>query len=149
MPGDEDDLLVDHLVGDGDRLFRFAGVVADLEHELFAEDAAGGVDVGDRHFGATHHLFAEDGVLAGDRPGGADEDLAGGGTAHEAARQGSRGRGRENAFLHRLSPYISDHCQRATPTRRAARATADSAPPISPCAPPFQGAEIEKDGKIG
>ena len=41
MPGDELDPLVDELVGDRHRLLRVAGVVADLEHQLLADDAAG------------------------------------------------------------------------------------------------------------
>ena len=46
---------------DGDGLFGIAGVVADLEAELLAEDAAGGVDVAHRHLGAAPHLFAKAG----------------------------------------------------------------------------------------
>jgi hypothetical protein len=42
----EDDLLVHHLVGDGDGLFRIAGVVADFELQLLAINATLGVDVG-------------------------------------------------------------------------------------------------------
>ena len=67
MPGDEGDALAGELVGDRDRLLRIAGVVADFEHELLTEHAAGGVDVGDRLFGAGLHLLAERGILAGHR----------------------------------------------------------------------------------
>ena len=43
--------------------------------DLLAEDAAGGVDVGDRLFDAVLDLRAEGGVRAGDRAGDADLDL--------------------------------------------------------------------------
>ena len=52
MPGDQLDALADHLVGDRHRLLRIAGIVADLQHQLLAEHAAGLVDVGDRQLGA-------------------------------------------------------------------------------------------------
>ena len=136
MPGDEGDLLVDHLVGDGDRLLRLAGVVADLQHQAVAEHAAGGVDVGDRHFGAASHLLAENGVLAGHRPGGADKQVFGGRAARQPARQNGRCGGREYALSHRRSPDVSGPCRPAGPVRRASRAT-ERRPPISPCAAPF------------
>ena len=75
MAGDEDDVLADEPVGDGDGLFWIAGVIADLEPELLAENAAGGVDVRHRHLGAALHLFAEGGVLAGHRTGDGDDDF--------------------------------------------------------------------------
>ena len=56
-----------HLVGDRHGLLRIAGVVADVEIELLAEHAAGGVDVLDGHFAAILHLRAEGGILTGDR----------------------------------------------------------------------------------
>ena len=40
MAGDEADAAAGDLVRDGDRLARVAGVVADLERELAAHDAA-------------------------------------------------------------------------------------------------------------
>src|SRR3546814_1086675 len=57
-------------------LFRsgIAGVVADLQNELFAEHAAGGVEVRDGHLGTALHLLAEGGVLAGHRAGGGDRE---------------------------------------------------------------------------
>ena len=67
MTGDQRDIVAGHLVGDRDRLFRVAGVVADLKVELLAEHAAGGVDVGHGHLAAILHLGAEGGVLTGDR----------------------------------------------------------------------------------
>src|SRR6476660_7635251 len=72
MPGHELDARGGHLVGDRHRLLRIAGVIAGGEVELFAEHAAGGVDVGDGHFAAILHLRAEGGVLAGNRPDNGD-----------------------------------------------------------------------------
>ena len=72
MAGHELDALRHHLVGNRHGLLRIAGVVADFENELFAIDAAGGVDVGHRHFGAALQLLAESGILAGDRAGDGD-----------------------------------------------------------------------------
>ena len=40
MPGDQRHAAAGQLVGDGDRLFRIAGIVADRQRELFAEHAA-------------------------------------------------------------------------------------------------------------
>ena len=62
----------DELVGNGHGLLRIAGVIADFEHELLAIDAASRVDVGNGLFGALLQLFAERGVLAGDRTSDAD-----------------------------------------------------------------------------
>ena len=59
MAGDQRDPGPGHLVGDRHCLLRIAGVVADIEIELLAEHAAGGVDVLDRHLGAVLHLRAE------------------------------------------------------------------------------------------
>ena len=69
MAGDERDAAAGELVGDGHGLLRIAGVVADLEDQLLAVDAAGGVDVLDRLLGAGLHLLAEGRVLAGHRAG--------------------------------------------------------------------------------
>ena len=62
---------------DGAGLFRIAGVVADLEHELAAEHAAGRIDVGDGEFGAVLHLRAERGFGPVNRTGEADGDVLG------------------------------------------------------------------------
>ena len=67
MAGDQRHAVGGHLVGHGNGLFRIAGVVADIEIDLLAEHAAGGVDVVDRHLAAIGHLCAEGGVLARDR----------------------------------------------------------------------------------
>ena len=75
MPGHEDDLLADHLVGDGGRAGPVAIVVAGLEDELLAEDAAGGVDIGHRLGGPVLHLLAEDREGPVHRPGRADGDV--------------------------------------------------------------------------
>ena len=75
MPGHELDPGTGHLVGDGHRLLRVAGIVAGGEVELLAEHAAGSVDVGHGHVAAVLHLRAERGVLAGNRA----DDRDGGG----------------------------------------------------------------------
>ncbi len=59
MAGDQRHAICGHLVGDGDGLLRIAGVVTDIEIELLAEHAAGGVDVVDGHLPAIRHLRAE------------------------------------------------------------------------------------------
>ncbi len=68
MAGHKHNAFTHHLVGDGDSLFRIAGVIADLQRELLAEHAAGGIDVGNRLLGARFHLLAEAGVLTCHRP---------------------------------------------------------------------------------
>ena len=67
MSGDQRDALGGHLVGDRHGLLRVAGVVADIEIELLAEHAAGGVDVLDGKLGAVLHLLPEGGILTRDR----------------------------------------------------------------------------------
>ena len=57
MPGDQRHAFGGHLVGDRHGLLRVAGVVADIEVELLAEHAAGGVDVLDGQLGAVLHLL--------------------------------------------------------------------------------------------
>jgi hypothetical protein len=46
-------------LGDGSRLFRIAGVVADFELELLAKQATSGIKVSHRPFRAVLHLPAE------------------------------------------------------------------------------------------
>jgi hypothetical protein len=80
-------------VGDGDGLFRIAGVVADFELQLLAEDAALGVDVGDGHLGALADLVTRRGVLTGHRAGDGHQMIgpgvaAGEGQQTEAGRSG-------------------------------------------------------------
>src|SRR4029079_7050533 len=65
MAGDQRHVVAGHLVGDGYRLFRIAGVVAELEIELLAEHAACGVDVLDGQFTAILHLSTERCILTG------------------------------------------------------------------------------------
>ena len=69
----------DELVGDRDAFARIGAVVADVELDLLAEDAALGVDVGDRLLDALAQLRAEGGGAAGHRPADADPDLRRGG----------------------------------------------------------------------
>ena len=88
MPGDELTPAARELVGDRDRLLRVAGVVADLQHQLLAEHAALGVDVGDRQLRAILQLLAEGGVLSGNRSDHGDRD---GLVFFPAAAAGERG----------------------------------------------------------
>src|SRR5579864_5816890 len=77
MAGDERNLLAGEFFGDGARLFRVASIVTDLKRELLAQQAARGVEVLDRLFGAVLHLTAEGGFAAGHRAGHADRDVLG------------------------------------------------------------------------
>lgn len=78
MADDELDAVVDHFVGDGNGLFRVAGVVVFLGFEHLAIDAALGVDVFDGLFGADELHVAVLGDRAGFRAGDADLDGVGG-----------------------------------------------------------------------
>jgi len=63
MSGDEHHIALGHLVGDGHRLLRIAGIVADREVQLLAEHSARSVDVFDGQFAAVLHLGAESGIF--------------------------------------------------------------------------------------
>src|SRR5262245_17306797 len=63
MSSDEHHIALGHLVGDGHRLLRVAGIVADREVELLAEHSARSVDVFDSQFAAVLHLGAERGIF--------------------------------------------------------------------------------------
>ena len=71
MADHELDAVADELVGDRDALLGIRHVVALLERDLLAEDAAGLVDVVDRLLRAVGELRAESGVRTGDRAGDA------------------------------------------------------------------------------
>ena len=75
MADDELDAVADELVGDRHAFLRVGAVVAGRQHDLLAEDAAGGVDVSDRLLDAVLELRAEGGAAAGDRAGDAQLDL--------------------------------------------------------------------------
>ena len=84
--------VADELVGDRDALLGIGNVVAGLERDLVAEDAALRVEVIDGLLGALLELGAEGGVGAGDRPGDAELEVrrVGGGRSAgegEARRQ--------------------------------------------------------------
>ena len=86
---DELDAVADELVRDRHALLRIGDVVALLERDLLAEDAAGLVDVVDRLLRAVDELRPESGVRSGDRPGDAHLDLRAGG-ARERQSRGER-----------------------------------------------------------
>ena len=87
MAGDEFHTLRGHLVRNSNGLLRVAGVVAHFQHDLFAIDAAGGIDIGDRHFGALLHLLAEGRILPGDRADCGDPDIGPGRRGGEGRRE--------------------------------------------------------------
>ena len=87
MPGHEHDALADHLVGNRDSLLGVAGVIADLELQLLAENAAGGIEVGNSLRGAGPHLLAKRGVLARHRSCSGDHDVGLGRTGHRQAER--------------------------------------------------------------
>jgi hypothetical protein len=99
----EDDLLVDHRVGHRNGLLRVAGVVADFELQLLAEDAALGVDVGDRHLGALADLVARRGVLTGHRAGDGHQMIGVGVAAGEGQQAEA---GRQDVFVHLFPPLL-------------------------------------------
>ena len=72
MAGNEDDAFGDKIVRHGDRLLRIAGIVADAERQILAEDAALGVDVLHRPLGTVLHLIAERRIFARHRASSSD-----------------------------------------------------------------------------
>ena len=78
MPDGDRHAHAGELLRDRARLFGIAGIVADLELELFPQHTAGGVDVGDGLLGAIPHLPAERGLTGGHRTGGGNPDVVGG-----------------------------------------------------------------------
>ena len=87
---DELDAVADELVGDRDALLGIGNVVALLDLDLLAEDAAGLVEVVGRLSDALGQLRAERGVRAGDRTGDADLDLRVRGAREGQARRRAR-----------------------------------------------------------
>jgi hypothetical protein len=95
--------LLTIVVGDRHCLLRIAGVVADFQLQLLSDDAALGVDVGDRHLGALADLVAGRGVLTGHRAGDGDQMLGPGVAAGEGEQAES---GRQDVFVHVLPPWL-------------------------------------------
>ena len=103
MPDDELDAVADELVGDRHALLGIGHVVALLEGDLLAEDAAGLVDIVDRLLRALHQLRPEGRVRSGDRAGDAHLDLGAGGARE---RQGRDKRdARQPMFSHSVTPF--------------------------------------------
>ena len=86
MADDELDAVADELVGDRHALLRIGHVVALLEGDLLAEDAAGLVDVVDRLLRPVGELRAEGRVRPGDRARDAHLDLGAGGARERQGR---------------------------------------------------------------
>ena len=79
MADHELDAVADKFVRHRHALLGIGDVVALLEGDLLAENAAGLVDVFNRLRRALHKLGAEGGVRSGDRSGDAHLDLGAGG----------------------------------------------------------------------
>ena len=109
---DELDAVADELVGDRHALLRIGDVVALLDRDLLAEDAAGLVDVLGRLRDAVGQLRAERGVRAGDRTGDADLDLRVRG-AREGQARGEH-KARQPIFLHTHTPLLNSGRRSAT-----------------------------------
>ena len=90
MSVDELDLLADDEIGDGDRLFRIAGVVLDDDLDLAPVDPAGVIDRRGGGLGAALHLFADRSDGTGHRPRDRDRDVL----SHGRRRQRPRARAR-------------------------------------------------------
>ena len=75
MASDERNFRAGDLFRHRTGLFRIAGVILDVQHQLLAEHAAGSIEVGHRHFGAVLQLAAERGIAAGHRARHGDGDV--------------------------------------------------------------------------
>ena len=101
---DEFDAVADELVGDRNALLGIGNVVALLDLDLLAENAAGLVEVVGGLRDALRQLRAERSVRAGDRTGDADLDLR-----VRGAREGQAGgehETRQPIFLHTTLPVF-------------------------------------------
>src|SRR5450432_2593360 len=76
MADDELDAVANEFIGDRDALFRVGNVVALLNFNLLAENAALGVKVGGGLLDARGELRPERSVRPGNRPGDANLDLS-------------------------------------------------------------------------
>ena len=86
MTDDEFYAVADEFVGDRNALFGIGAVIADVQLDLLAEDAAGGIDVFDRLLGPVLELGAERGAAAGEGAGDAKTQ----GAAPRSCRSESR-----------------------------------------------------------
>ena len=121
---DELDLLTDDEIGDGDRLFRIAGVVLDDDLDLAPVDAAGVVDRGGRGLRAPLHLFADRGDRAGHRSGDGDRDVLSAGRRGQR-RQGAPCQRQKHKSAHVwLPPWTKGGCPASERRRRSGAAGA-------------------------
>ena len=95
------DAIADELVGNRNALLRVGNVVTELELDLLAVHAAGGIDVLRRQFRALLKLRAKGGVRAGQRAGDADQDV---GLGRPRQRQSGR-YGDAGKPMHSHIPY--------------------------------------------
>jgi hypothetical protein len=88
VPDHELHAVGDELVGGRHAFARIGAIVADGEFDFLPENAALGVDVGDRLLGALPQLGAEGGGATGHRAADAHPDLRRGGAGkHKAQAQ--------------------------------------------------------------
>ena len=92
MSDDEDHPRTDQFLGGSDRLLGVAKVVRADEPDLLPQHAASGIDIGHGLRRAALQLFAEPGVLAGQRARHADQDFRSSGPA-EGGGQHDNGQG--------------------------------------------------------
>ena len=126
---DELDAVADELVGDRDALLGIGNVVALLELDLLAENAASLVEVLNRLSDAVGQLRAERGVRAGDRAGDAELDLR----VRRAgeAEAGGEHETRQPVFLHTTLPVFG--AQTAPPRRKRSHLRQDQSVFFSGC----------------
>ena len=98
MADDEMNAVADEFVGDRDALLGIGDVVALLDRDLLAEDAARLVEVIGRLTDALRQLRAKRRVRPGDRTGDADRDLGVSGAAHQ--QDGGQRQAREKGMFH-------------------------------------------------
>ncbi len=99
MADDEFHAVGGELVGDRHALLGVGTVVSDAQHDLLAEDAAGGIDVLDRLLDALLELGAEGGAAAGHRSAHRDLDVCACARRRESARPNTTPSTRPNAIF--------------------------------------------------
>ena len=98
MTDDEFYAVADEFVGDRDALFGIGTVIADVQLDLLAEDAARGIDVFDRLLGPVLELGAERRTAAGEGAGDAKLDLCRSGIRESKAK--TEGQGKREPLSH-------------------------------------------------
>jgi len=112
MTDDEFYAVADEFVGDRDALFGIGAVIADVQLDLLAEDAASGIDVFDRLLGPVLELGAERRTAAGEGAGDAKLDLRRSGIRESKAK--TEGQGKREPLSHSVHLWMKTgrHIQR-------------------------------------